>query len=74
MKKTYCYNCNKMVIPKKTRSKNKYKINDEYVEIDEDIFKCSNCDNEIDVPGYDPIQNIYDMYLIGRFLQPNWKK
>ncbi len=63
MEKAYCYNCDKMVIPKKIKSKNKYKVNGEYVLIDENIFKCSRCDNEIDVPEYDQIQNVYDEYL-----------
>lgn len=61
--KTYCYNCNKMVSYLETKNKKEYKINGEYFECDERVFNCSVCGNEVEIPEYDEIKNIYNEYL-----------
>ena len=47
MKKVYCFNCNKNVEPNVISSKNKYKINGETFFLNENIYKCPICDNEV---------------------------
>ncbi len=62
-KKEYCFNCDKDVIPKKKIENNIYKINGENFEIEELVYVCSSCGNEIDVEEYDQLRNIYIEYL-----------
>lgn len=63
IKKEYCFFCDKDVQIKKEIEKKEYKINGEKFLVDDKIYKCKNCDNEIIPDGYDPLKNIYDNYL-----------
>lgn len=63
MKKEYCFNCEKEVYPVLNKEKNTYKINGEKFEVEESIYRCPNCNNEIEIQDYDSINNIYTEYL-----------
>lgn len=63
MKKEYCFDCNKKIIPKEEIQENKYKINGESFYVKEHIYKCPYCNNEVLPDDYDPVKNIYDEYL-----------
>lgn len=63
MKNIYCFNCNKNVEPNVIKTKNKYKINGETFFLNENIYKCPICDNEVLPDDIDPIRNVYVKYL-----------
>lgn len=63
MKKEYCFNCEKEICPVSYKEKNVYKINGESFVVEESVYKCPNCNNEIEVKEYDSINNIYKEYL-----------
>lgn len=61
--KTYCFTCDKMIYPKQKKLLREYKINGEKFKINEKVFLCPCCENEVDVPGYDQLKSAYEEYL-----------
>lgn len=63
-KKMYCFNCNKDVNPKCKKEKNSYIVHKHKITIDEDVFTCPYCNNELLSETLDnSLYNIYNEYL-----------
>ncbi|MBE6155937.1 MAG: DUF4065 domain-containing protein [Firmicutes bacterium] len=63
-KKIYCFNCNKDVKPNCKREKNTYTVHNHEVHVEEDVFTCPYCENELINEGLDSsLYNIYNEYL-----------
>lgn len=63
-KKKYCFNCNKDVNPKCKKEKNSYIVHKHKITIDEEVFTCPYCNNELLNETLDnSLYNIYNEYL-----------
>lgn len=63
-KKIYCFNCNKDVKPKSKKEKNTYIVHKHEVIVEEEVFTCPYCENELMNETLDnSLYNIYNEYL-----------
>jgi len=63
-KKIYCFNCNKDVKPKCKKEKNTYTVHKHEVIVEEEVFTCPYCENELMNETLDnSLYNIYNEYL-----------
>lgn len=63
-KKLYCFNCNKDVKPKCTKEKNTYIVHKHEIVVEEEVFMCPYCENELIDENLDnSLYNIYNEYL-----------
>ena len=62
-KKLYCFDCNKDVIPNCTKQNNTYVIHKQDVTVEEDIFICPFCKNELNENLDNSLYKIYNEYL-----------
>ncbi|HIT11512.1 MAG TPA: DUF4065 domain-containing protein [Candidatus Pelethosoma merdigallinarum] len=63
-KKLYCFNCDKDVKPLCTIQNNTYVVRHQEVHVEEQVFKCPVCENELINDNLnDSLYNIYNAYL-----------
>ncbi len=60
----YCFNCNKDVEPVCNLQKNSYVVHKQQVQVEEEVFTCPLCNNELYDENLDvSLYNIYNEYL-----------
>ena len=63
-KSLYCFNCDKDVKPLCTIQNNTYVVRHKTVHVEEQIFKCPFCENELINDNLnESLHNIYNAYL-----------